>query len=566
MGMTELRRSILLNTPHLETASGDIASFQTDMKAPLNSLIISFSAEQDLHGYDYPWVAGGNKNLIPDGTDTSKGFLSSYLLKSDGTTETSNYYNVTEYFQITAEETYTWSCLSSTINLSSVCFYDENKEFISGIAAEQSLPKTITAPLGAVYCRTVQGKDFSERGCQLEVGSTATTIKPYSNICPINGFVGTDIYDDPDYGKVIYWNQMVKNGDFSSGTTTGWSFSTYLKGTVADGVMSTSATTSSNRQWYVTASSIEIILGNKYLICGNYRNDYGGGDGDMRTSRVSFGSTAVKSLSVPELGSVAKLDSIINSTVNATSIRIGTSGSVNPSAGHAMFSVWDIMVCDLTKMFGKTVADSIYDMERTTAGSGVAWFKNLFPKTYYQYNAGENTCVSAVNGNPYRHYYISWQNDADTVYTGTLTVNNDGSADVEATFGISLGSASWTKWAYYSNGGYFRTELNSTIKRGYNGVVSSMKCSMLRTLAPNNIQNYSCNLTTDTNPRIVVKDTSLNGNVTNFKAKYADAQFVYELKTPITYHLTNVEKIKALIGENKISSNIGTASLEYWKH
>lgn len=93
-----------------------------------------------------------------------------------------------------------------------------------------------------------------------------------------------------------------------------------------------------------------------------------------------------------------------------------------------------------------------------------------------------------------------------------------------------------------------------------------MKCSMLRTLAPNNIQNYSCNLTTDTNPRIVVKDTSLNGNVTNFKAKYADAQFVYELKTPITYHLTNVEKIKALIGENKISSNIGTASLEYWKH
>ena len=131
MGMTELRRSILLNTPHLETASGDIATFQTDMIAPLKSATVTLTPQQDLHGYDYPWVAGGNKNLIPDGTDTSKGFLSSYLLKSDGTTGTSNYYNITEYFQITAGETYTWSCLSATIDLSSVCFYDENKDFIS---------------------------------------------------------------------------------------------------------------------------------------------------------------------------------------------------------------------------------------------------------------------------------------------------------------------------------------------------------------------------------------------------------------------------------------------------
>ena len=44
-------------------------------------------------------------------------------------------------------------------------------------------------------------------------------------------------------------------------------------------------------------------------------------------------------------------------------------------------------VCyDLTQMFGSTIADYIYSL---TPSSGVAYFKSLFPKDYYDYNAGQ---------------------------------------------------------------------------------------------------------------------------------------------------------------------------------
>lgn len=44
---------------------------------------------------------------------------------------------------------------------------------------------------------------------------------------------------------------------------------------------------------------------------------------------------------------------------------------------------------DLTQMFGSEIADYIYNLEQTTPGAGVAWFRKYFPKDYYEYNAGE---------------------------------------------------------------------------------------------------------------------------------------------------------------------------------
>lgn len=43
---------------------------------------------------------------------------------------------------------------------------------------------------------------------------------------------------------------------------------------------------------------------------------------------------------------------------------------------------------DLTAMFGSTIADYVYNLEQTTAGAGVSWFRKLFPADYYAYNAG----------------------------------------------------------------------------------------------------------------------------------------------------------------------------------
>ena len=49
---------------------------------------------------------------------------------------------------------------------------------------------------------------------------------------------------------------------------------------------------------------------------------------------------------------------------------------------------------NLTQMFGSTIADYIYSLEQATAGAGVAFFRSLFPKPYYAYNAGELISVN----------------------------------------------------------------------------------------------------------------------------------------------------------------------------
>ena len=54
------------------------------------------------------------------------------------------------------------------------------------------------------------------------------------------------------------------------------------------------------------------------------------------------------------------------------------------------------MFIDLTLMFGSTIADYIYSLEQATAGAGVAFFKTLFPKPYYAYNAGELKSVKGL--------------------------------------------------------------------------------------------------------------------------------------------------------------------------
>lgn len=52
---------------------------------------------------------------------------------------------------------------------------------------------------------------------------------------------------------------------------------------------------------------------------------------------------------------------------------------------------------DLTQMFGSAVADHIYSLEQSTAGAGVALFKEIFGSGYLPYNAGELMSVSGVS-------------------------------------------------------------------------------------------------------------------------------------------------------------------------
>ena len=57
----------------------------------------------------------------------------------------------------------------------------------------------------------------------------------------------------------------------------------------------------------------------------------------------------------------------------------------------------NIVIFDLTAIFGSTIADYIYSLEQANAGAGVAWFKNYFKEEYYPFNVGAIKNVKLIS-------------------------------------------------------------------------------------------------------------------------------------------------------------------------
>ena len=174
-----------------------VATFETNLKHGLK-VTVPMAPIQDLHGMPYPYPAGASVNLIPDGTDTSNGYVANRFLQEDGNyhdTATGSYY-ISEYFPVTADTIYTWSNTLGTEQLSAVCFYDSNFDYIIGYRAGGLASQNITTPSDATYARSTQSYPTATNAkYQFELGSTATEYRRYSNICPISGLTSCCLYD-----------------------------------------------------------------------------------------------------------------------------------------------------------------------------------------------------------------------------------------------------------------------------------------------------------------------------------------------------------------------------------
>lgn len=118
-------------------------------------------------------------------------------------------------------------------------------------------------------------------------------------------------------------------------------------------------------------------------------------------------------------GGDTELDELVGGTVAWNQLIDTNTTEVTPTSGHKILtyiggtsaiSVSDgtaisvtggtDMLFDLTLMFGSTIADYIYSLEHSTAGAGVAWLKEHFPKLfddgYKAYNAGQLASVKAT--------------------------------------------------------------------------------------------------------------------------------------------------------------------------
>ena len=208
---------------------------------------------------------------------------------------------------------------------------------------------------------------------------------------------------------------------------------------------------------------------------------------------------------------------------------------------------------DLTQMFGSTIADYIYSLEKATAGAGVAWFKKLFPNDYYAYNAGELLSVEGLSAHVMR--------DADNNVIGnypldsSLTLrgipkldasNNlyyDGDeytsdGKVKRKYGVvDLGTLNW-EYREFSGISAFAFAL-------FGAKMFSKDTKMLCEKYPQTIDNTDSNATTVAlmsdkqiqikrySNQIYIKDSAYTDAAT-FKAAMSGVMLVYELATPTT--------------------------------
>ena len=214
---------------------------------------------------------------------------------------------------------------------------------------------------------------------------------------------------DTIVGGTVAWNQLVRNGDFSNGTSK-WS----LQGntaTVADGVCTVTAQAKTTGIF----QAIDVIAGHKYISLFDYKMSDASQNLKYWMNKGAVTGNLAPSTSWAHFSYVF----ICNTTEKATCNCVYDLAD----SDWQPFSVRNEMFIDLTQMFGSTIADYIYSLEQANAGAGVAWFKKLFPKPYYAYNAGELMSVntSAHNTVGFNAWDEEWELGGYDITTGQPT-------------------------------------------------------------------------------------------------------------------------------------------------
>ena len=171
----------------------------------------------------------------------------------------------------------------------------------------------------------------------------------------------------------------------------------------------------------------------------------------------------------------------------------------------------------------------------------------------------------AYKGNTYSVEFPAEAGDNGTVYSGTLTVNEDGTGELVVThFCEDGGNLTWTKITGndYRN---FYTSVSRT--RKYKTDKPTVWSSNYKSAANNSDTGTSKDnyvwAWAYSDRTIAVKDTSKTGmTAEEFKTAMTGVQFVYELYTPLHYTLT-APQIKTLLGENNIFADTGDADVTY---
>lgn len=182
---TEIKTELRNYAEATGSASGSIATFTDGSDLPMPKLEVAVEPQQDLHGYDSPWPAGGGKNKVDININTSQ-------------------YSGTWTFSTPITQTVTVSAkknnvvTSENVWLLDIVFQDDTHFYVGDVGYSNPFPQTITVnasnPITKINYRNY-GLTSGSYDIQVELGSTATSFAPYSNECPISGRSAVDVTD-----------------------------------------------------------------------------------------------------------------------------------------------------------------------------------------------------------------------------------------------------------------------------------------------------------------------------------------------------------------------------------
>lgn len=229
-----------------------------------------------------------------------------------------------------------------------------------------------------------------------------------------SGGNGSKREEDTLVGGTVAWNQL------ADPNTSGWWASTGITLSISDNVFTITSTSSSSQA--KQARLITPVVNHIYLLSA-----YAKCDGSATVARLGmFASSGTFKGGVEGTGASYEYGAYIGKLTDANDYIALRTGNATASGSGASFD--RPMVIDLTQMFGSTIADYIYSLEQANAGAGVAWFKKLFPASYYAYNAGELMSVSGVEAHKmvgFNAWDEEWENGYYRRDTGAKAGDSD---------------------------------------------------------------------------------------------------------------------------------------------
>lgn len=504
----DVRRRILLNTPHVETASGGVANFKTDMIAPLKRCKVNFLPKQSgsgdpsptnirpISGWDGVEVVRCGKNLF-DKSNITTGYLYQYT----GEIKPNVNYAITQ-IRINPGDIIVYSGLTGAKG--SPCglwFLDDKKEFIS-CPNTQLNARPFTVPSGVSYlgftvCISSNPNYRDIDTAQVEIvpsiTSTPTAYEPYTALTfPVTfPATGKNLFD-------LKW-LLTSTGSLTDGVLTDSMYRLMQSfGTAAGGMPNTDYESQ-------IAVSVTAKTGQEYSTSGRGFTIKAVYDDETEGTLVYFSNTVTDFTTVTGVSTAGK-------KVVKLYLDYGSGGS----------NVWHIK--DLMIVKGSTV--QAYEPYTTTLYGGY---------------------VDLVSG----ELVQEWERQF---------VDKNSQIGIFPWGGIMTDSVSGQEYASV----LFR---RGSLGRPINNTWQYCYCDKLP-LASGRVINTAYMYDGDTYGACISLPTSLIGTTIEEVEAYMENNtfdFVYKLKSPIRYQLTP-QQIKTLKGINNVYSDADSAEVKFWTH